>query len=343
MDFHDGLDPPSQHQLDEDLTLLCAFPSTSPVQPSLSYSNHDTLCHPHSCVPMWEATTASSPAASPSNHPPYPPTLLSNAPLNHAYDCQQPPPLSADTYFPGHEVERFPAQVRGPPHAHASPPPLGEIEIPYTPTCATSGGSGGRRQDKKRAKPSTPLLQHKDAPLGEAAPTGWVLAKSDGLKKRRTQKKARKIPLSQSYVLGKKGGKKGAKGTAKSLSAVSFAHLKSDPDGDNALSPRSPNPAASPSKSKKVPSVPKSAGDIPQRCSYELCTNPTHTSGGSWKLVSADTRAGGQDWTMYIGRLFCNACFTQHATKGSMLRLGKQPPPGAHTAAPPAAAATQPP
>jgi hypothetical protein len=46
------------------------------------------------------------------------------------------------------------------------------------------------------------------------------------------------------------------------------------------------------------------------KCTYECCPNPYHTSGG-WKLVSAETKAGGRDWRPYIGRLFCNACFTQ--------------------------------
>mmetsp|Transcript_17752 Transcript_17752/g.44711 ORF Transcript_17752/g.44711 Transcript_17752/m.44711 type:complete len:474 (-) Transcript_17752:275-1696(-) len=57
-------------------------------------------------------------------------------------------------------------------------------------------------------------------------------------------------------------------------------------------------------------------------CTYECCPNPLHTSGG-WKRVTPETRAGGQDWTMYYGRLFCNACFTQYATTGSMARKGR--------------------
>ena len=35
------------------------------------------------------------------------------------------------------------------------------------------------------------------------------------------------------------------------------------------------------------------------------------------------TRAGNRDWSDYIGRLFCNACFTQFATKGFFERLGR--------------------
>jgi hypothetical protein len=46
------------------------------------------------------------------------------------------------------------------------------------------------------------------------------------------------------------------------------------------------------------------------KCTYEYCPNPYHTSGG-WKWVTAETKAGGRDWRPYIGRLFCNACFTQ--------------------------------
>uniref|UniRef100_A0A7S0EHB3 Uncharacterized protein n=1 Tax=Hanusia phi TaxID=3032 RepID=A0A7S0EHB3_9CRYP len=76
-------------------------------------------------------------------------------------------------------------------------------------------------------------------------------------------------------------------------------------------------------KSKRPPSLPKCAGNQPMYCTYEFCPNPTHTSGGSWKFVTAETRAGNRDWTQYIGRLFCNACFTQFATKGAMERLGR--------------------
>mmetsp|Transcript_30247 Transcript_30247/g.97286 ORF Transcript_30247/g.97286 Transcript_30247/m.97286 type:complete len:345 (-) Transcript_30247:160-1194(-) len=79
-------------------------------------------------------------------------------------------------------------------------------------------------------------------------------------------------------------------------------------------------------KSKRPPSLPKCAGNQPMYCTYEFCPNPTHTSGGSWKFVTAETRAGNRDWTQYIGRLFCNACFTQFATKGAMERLGRQGP-----------------
>jgi len=58
-------------------------------------------------------------------------------------------------------------------------------------------------------------------------------------------------------------------------------------------------------------------------CTYELCPNPTHTS-SSWKMVTEETKAGGRDWSMYCGRVFCNACFTQYATTGSIIR--KVPP-----------------
>ena len=64
-------------------------------------------------------------------------------------------------------------------------------------------------------------------------------------------------------------------------------------------------------------------------CSYEHCLNPTHTSGGSWKYVTTETKAGGQDWSPFVGRLFCNACFTQVASPTSlpsqMFLFKKQP------------------
>jgi len=58
-------------------------------------------------------------------------------------------------------------------------------------------------------------------------------------------------------------------------------------------------------------------------CSYEHCPNPTHSSGGGFKVVSMDTKAGNRDWSCYAGRTFCNACFTQFATRGTLQRPGR--------------------
>ena len=58
-------------------------------------------------------------------------------------------------------------------------------------------------------------------------------------------------------------------------------------------------------------------------CSYEYCPNPTHSSGGGFKVVSDETKAGARDWSMYTGRVFCNACFTQYATRGTLQRPGR--------------------
>jgi len=87
--------------------------------------------------------------------------------------------------------------------------------------------------------------------------------------------------------------------------------------------PDSPESRRKIRKSKRVPTLPKVAGDKPMVCTYETCKNPTHTSGGSWKYVTVDTRAGGKDWSQFVGRVFCNACFTQYATKGIMERPGR--------------------
>jgi len=58
-------------------------------------------------------------------------------------------------------------------------------------------------------------------------------------------------------------------------------------------------------------------------CSYEHCPNPTHSSGGGFKFVTEDTKAGARDWSPYWGRVFCNACFTQYATRGTLQRPGR--------------------
>jgi len=64
-------------------------------------------------------------------------------------------------------------------------------------------------------------------------------------------------------------------------------------------------------------------------CSYHLCPNPTHSSGGGFKIVTQDTKAGHRSWSRYVGRVFCNACFTQYATRGTFERPGRQYGPSA--------------
>lgn len=79
-------------------------------------------------------------------------------------------------------------------------------------------------------------------------------------------------------------------------------------------------------------------------CSYEHCPNPNHSSGGGFKVVSDETKAGARDWSMYTGRVFCNACFTQYATRGTLQRPGRlltsAVPAAVSTAVSPAPAAT---
>jgi hypothetical protein len=58
-------------------------------------------------------------------------------------------------------------------------------------------------------------------------------------------------------------------------------------------------------------------------CSYEQCPNPYHSSGGGFKVVTNDTKAGNRDWSTFQGRVFCNACFTQYATRGTFQRPGR--------------------
>jgi hypothetical protein len=63
-------------------------------------------------------------------------------------------------------------------------------------------------------------------------------------------------------------------------------------------------------------------------CSYEHCPNPHHSSGGGFKVVTAETKAGNRCWAEYRGRVFCNACFTQFATRGTFQRPGRNLPAG---------------
>jgi hypothetical protein len=66
------------------------------------------------------------------------------------------------------------------------------------------------------------------------------------------------------------------------------------------------------------------------QCSYLKCAMPTHSGRGDgehgWKIVTSQTRAGNQDWGRLIGRVFCNACFMQFATRGTLVRPGRSTP-----------------
>ena len=66
------------------------------------------------------------------------------------------------------------------------------------------------------------------------------------------------------------------------------------------------------------------------QCSYSKCAMPTHSGRGDgehgWKIVTSQTRAGNQDWERLIGRVFCNACFMQFATRGTLVRPGRTTP-----------------
>jgi hypothetical protein len=70
-----------------------------------------------------------------------------------------------------------------------------------------------------------------------------------------------------------------------------------------------------------------STADRPMQCSYSKCAMPTHSGRGDgehgWKIVTSQTRAGNQDWGRLIGRVFCNACFMQFATRGTLVRPGR--------------------
>lgn len=59
------------------------------------------------------------------------------------------------------------------------------------------------------------------------------------------------------------------------------------------------------------------------KCAYELCPYPAHSS-GNWKIVQPSTCAGGRDWSMFVGKMFCHACWTQYRTKGTLERLGRK-------------------
>jgi len=65
----------------------------------------------------------------------------------------------------------------------------------------------------------------------------------------------------------------------------------------------------------------------PMQCSYSQCAMPAHSGRGDgehgWKIVTGQTRAGNQDWGRLTGRVFCNACFMQFATRGTLKRPGR--------------------
>ena len=73
-----------------------------------------------------------------------------------------------------------------------------------------------------------------------------------------------------------------------------------------------------------------STANRPMQCSYSKCAMPTHSGRGDgehgWKIVTSQTRAGNQDWGRLIGRVFCNACFMQFATRGTLVRPGRSTP-----------------
>ena len=99
-----------------------------------------------------------------------------------------------------------------------------------------------------------------------------------------------------------------------------------DYDDDDATISERATPKIEPRKNVKMDSSAKPpSSDNRQKgpCSYELCPNPTHSSGGGFKVVSHETKAGSRDWSMYSGRVFCNACFTQFATRGTLQRPGR--------------------
>ena len=71
----------------------------------------------------------------------------------------------------------------------------------------------------------------------------------------------------------------------------------------------------------------RSSANRPMQCSYSKCAMPTHSGRGDgehgWKIVTSQTRAGNQDWGRLVGRVFCNACFMQYATRGTLVRPGR--------------------
>eukprot|EP00961_Rhodomonas_salina_P162559 2189468-Rhodomonas_salina.1 len=44
---------------------------------------------------------------------------------------------------------------------------------------------------------------------------------------------------------------------------------------------------------------------------------------GTDSFAREQTRAGNQDWSELVGRVLCNACFMQFATRGTLVRPGR--------------------
>ena len=55
-----------------------------------------------------------------------------------------------------------------------------------------------------------------------------------------------------------------------------------------------------------------------RRCSYEGCRRPTM---GKHIQIYGASKSGGQDWTALAGRVLCNTCRQQYATRGTLERL----------------------
>ena len=53
-------------------------------------------------------------------------------------------------------------------------------------------------------------------------------------------------------------------------------------------------------------------------CAYELCPSPLHSK--KWRVVTAGTNAGGQDWNAFVGQTLCHSCYSAFLTHGSFVR-----------------------
>lgn len=124
-------------------------------------------------------------------------------------------------------------------------------------------------------------------------------------------------------------------GEASTLQALSKfpLRIKQEPGHFEGVEPwgrevSEPATAPAPLKSAQAPSAGAKAGSNRSRsslngksqsmCSYSNCPLPYQSN--KWRTVTAETGAGGQDWTPLMGKLLCDSCYSTYRKHGTLVR-----------------------
>mmetsp|Transcript_50534 Transcript_50534/g.121106 ORF Transcript_50534/g.121106 Transcript_50534/m.121106 type:complete len:272 (-) Transcript_50534:9-824(-) len=67
-----------------------------------------------------------------------------------------------------------------------------------------------------------------------------------------------------------------------------------------------------------------SAYPVPRRCTYDLCESPTDSR--HFHRIDKYTKAGGQDWSVLVGRVLCETCYSRYRRNGSLVRSDSHRP-----------------